>query len=158
MNAPTQKRDEHDEQRRMRAAVLFREGLSNAEIGRRLHVSRQSVSGWCQLWKQNGEAGLKVRMPGRCSQLSEEQRQQIVQALLQGPQAHGFQTPLWTLARIAELIARLTGVRYHPGHVWYLLKELGWSCQEPEAQAKERDQAEIERWLSKDWPRIKRGP
>jgi transposase len=158
MNTPTIKRYERDEHRRLQAAALFAQGVSNAEIGRRLHVSRQSVSGWYQRWKEQGEAALKARLPGPQSRLSQEQRQQIVAALLQGPQAHGFDTPLWTLERIAELIARLTGVSYHPGHVWYVLREMHWSCQKPEAQARERDQGEIARWRAEELPRIKKGP
>jgi len=45
-------------------------------------------------------------------------RQSIEAALRQGPRAHGFRTNLWTLPRVARLIEHLTGVQYHPGHVW----------------------------------------
>jgi transposase len=64
---------------------------------------------------------------------------------------------LWTLARIADLIDKLFGVRYHPSHVFKLLGRMGWSCQRPTRQAKERDEAAIEQWLRRDWPRIKKG-
>lgn len=157
MNTPIIKRYERDEQRRMQAAVLFAEDLSNAEIGRRLHVSRTSVSHWYQIWKEQGTDGLKVQKPGRQPLLNAKQLQQIIAALLEGPEAHGFETPLWTLARIAKLIAKLTGVSYHPGHVWYILQALDFSCQKPEEVAKERDEAAIARWLCERWPRIKRG-
>src|SRR6266542_4308794 len=157
MNTPIIKRYERDEQRRMEAAKLFEADLSNAEIGRRLHVSRQSVSGWFQIWKQEGEAGLRVQRPGPCSRLSPQQLNQIVAALLEGAEAHGFETPLWTLSRIAELIGKLTGVSYHPGHVWYILQALDFSCQKPEEAAKERDEAAIARFVSQQMPRIKRG-
>ena len=78
-------------------------------------------------------------------------------ALLEGPEAHGYETPLWTLARITDLIKKLTGIDYHPGHVWYLMQALDWTCQKPEAIAKERDNAQIAAWLEKEWPRIKKG-
>jgi len=158
MNTPIQKRYERDEQRRMQAAQLFAEDLSNAEIARRLHVSRTSVSHWYQTWKEQGTQGLKAQMPGQSSRLSPEQKEQIVEALLLGPQANGFEASLWTLGRITQLIHNLTGVSYHPGHVWYLLQEMDWSCQKPETQARERDETEIQRWLTKQWPQIKRGP
>jgi len=158
MNTPIIKRYERDQQRRNQAAALFAEGLSNAEIGRRLHVSRQSVSGWFQVWKEQAEAGLRVQLPGPSCRLSPQQKEQIVRALLQGPEVHGFETPLWTLSRIAQLIVKLTGVSYHPGHVWYLLEALDFSCQKPEEVADERDEAAIAAWQSKQWPRIKRGP
>ena len=74
--------------------------------------------------------------------------------LRRGPMAHGYATQLWTLARVAEVIERVTGVRYHPGHVWRLLHELGWSVQRPARRAAERDEEAIARWVKKDWPRV----
>jgi hypothetical protein len=47
---------------------------------------------------------------------SQAELEAVAQALAKGPQAFGFDTDLWTLGRIAAVIERLTGVRYHPGH------------------------------------------
>ena len=55
---------------------------------------------------------------------------------------------------MAEVIVRVTGVRYHPGHGWRLLHELGWSVQRPARRAAERDEEAIARWIKKDWPRV----
>jgi len=64
-----------------------------------------------------------------------------------------------TLARIATVIERLTGVRHHPAHVWALLHHrLGCSVQRPLRRAAERNQAAIDRWVAEDWPRIKQTP
>jgi transposase len=64
----------------------------------------------------------------------------------------------WTLARVAEVIERTTGVAHHPGHVWRLLKTMRWSLQRPARKATERNEAEIARWVAEDWPRIKQTP
>jgi len=32
---------------------------------------------------------------------------------------------------------------------------LGWTVQRPKRRAAERDQGVIDRWVKKDWPRIK---
>jgi transposase len=157
MNTPIIKRYERDEARRMQAAELFAQDLSNAEIGRRLHVSRQTVSGWYQTWKEQGTDGLKVQLPGQSCRLSQEQKEQILQALVQGPQANGFETTLWTLERITKLIDKLTGISYHPGHVWYLMQELDWTCQKPEPVARERNPAKIDHFVEEEFPRVKRG-
>ena len=58
--------------------------------------------------------------------------------LRQGPEAHGFSTPLWTCLRVARLIADEFGVRYHEGHVWKILRALNWSPQRPVGKARER--------------------
>jgi len=42
-------------------------------------------------------------------QVSDAQLEQAEQALLKGAKAHGFDTDLWTLDRIAEVIWRVTG-------------------------------------------------
>jgi len=131
--------------------------LSNAEIGRRLGVSRKSISLWRRDWNENGVAGLVMGKPGRHPALKESQYDNLVEALLQGPESHGYKTQLWTLKRIADLIERQTGIKYHPSHVWKILTRLGWTHQRPERQAKERDEEAIARWKSEDWPRIKRG-
>jgi transposase len=78
--------------------------------------------------------------------------------LLQGAVAHGYGTALWTLPRVADLIARTFGVHYHPAHVWKVLRGEHWSCQKPERQARERDDAAIERWRTERWPHIKKRP
>jgi Winged helix-turn helix len=63
----------------------------------------------------------------------------------------------WTLPRVAEVVWRLTGVSYHPGHVWWLLRRHQWSPQRPARRAAERDEDAIARWRAEDWPRIKGG-
>jgi len=75
-----------------------------------------------------------------------------------GPRHHGYPTELWTLQRVAEVIAVHFGVQYHRGHVWKILRAMAWSCQKPERRARERDEQAIRRWRQEDWPRIKKRP
>jgi transposase len=145
-------------QRRLQAARLFAQGLSQAEVARRLGVSRQTASRWHARWRQGGRAGLAgPGRWGRPSRLSEADWRRVERTLLAGAVAQGFDTDLWTLPRIAEVIWRLTGVSYHPGHVWWLLRRHDWSPQRPARRAAERDDAEVARWRAEEWPRIKGG-
>jgi transposase len=114
--------------RRMKAADLFAEGVRQADIARRLSVSHQTVSEWHDLWSQGGSEALKGTGPaGRRPKLSAEQLDEIDAVLKQGARAYGYPTDVWTLERVAETIERLTGVRYHPGHVWRILHQrFGW--------------------------------
>jgi transposase len=87
---------------------------------------------WAQAFEARGRDGLRAAgRAGRKPRLSEEQVHQVEQALLEGPGAFGYATELWTLPRVAELIRKLTGVRYHPGHVWRVLRRLGWRASGP---------------------------
>ena len=67
-------------------------------------------------------------------------------------------TSLWTARRVARLIGEACGVTYHPGHVWRILRQLGWSCQRPTGRALERDEEAIRQWKKKRWPEIKKKP
>ena len=147
------------ERRRMRAADLFEQGLLQAQVAEKLRVSRQSVHRWRRAWERGGKEALSsAERKGPAPRLSQRQLQELNTALLGGPGRFGFSTDLWTLPRIAQVIRRLFAVRYHPGHVWRILRRLGWSCQRPATRARERDERGIRRWLSERWPRIKKGP
>jgi len=148
------------EGRRLQAADLFRRGVIPAEIARQLGVSHQVVSEWRKAWRAGGRAALRsAGRVGRPAKLSGAQLAKVEKALAKGAEAHGYVTDVWTLPRVAEVIERLTGVAYHPGYVWYLLrKQLRWSWQRPARQALERDEAAIEQWVKERWPQLKKEP
>jgi transposase len=89
---------------------------------------------------------------------NEVQLAKLAEHLQNGPQAHGYATALWTTERIAKLIHRQFGVRYHRDHVGRLMGQMGWSCQRPTGRARERKEEEISRWKRVEWPRIKKKP
>jgi transposase len=149
------------EDRRMRAAELFAEDdLSQADIGRGLGVSHQTVSDWHAVWEKGGAEALRgAGRAGRRPKLTAEQLAEVEAALEKGPKENGYATELWTLARVAEVIEAVTGVRYHNGHVWRILREqLGWTRQRPARQAIERDDEAIEQWAKERWPKVKKAP
>jgi transposase len=145
--------------RRERAAELFAQGRTQAEVARELDVSPQSASRWHAGWQASGATALQSRGPtGRRPKVADDQLAAIEQALLDGALAHGFATDVWTLGRIAVVIQGLTGVQLSNPSVWRLLhNRLGWSVQRPARQAKERDEEAIQHWVAHEWPRIKKG-
>ena len=145
------------ERRRRKAARLFENNVTAPEVARRLGVARQVAYRWKDAWQKGGVAALASKgQTGPKPKLDPAQTQQVVNALLEGPAAHGYKTQLWTLPRVALLIEKLTGVRYHPGHVWKLLGSSGFSCQRPERRAVERDEPAIGHWKQVRWPAIKK--
>ncbi|MES9811096.1 IS630 family transposase [Streptomyces cinereoruber] len=147
------------EARRVRAAELFDQGRSGAEIARMLGVSEESVRRWRRVWEEGGADGLRRRpASGRPPKLDDAQVERVRAALEQGAQAHGFEADLWTLERVGLVVQRVTGVALSSASVWRLLTgRLGWSLQRPERRAVERDESEIARWIAHEWPRIKKG-
>lgn len=145
------------EQRRRQAARWFEQEIPAPEVARRLGVARQVAYRWKLAWEQSGTDGLASKgKAGRKSKLTPEQTENVIAALLQGPAAQGYKTQLWTLPRVALLIEKLTGIRYHPGHVWRLLGVLGFSCQRPERRALERNEQAIGHWKRVQWPALKK--
>jgi len=127
-------------------------------VARALGVSAQSVSQWYRVWQSGGRAGLLgAKRAGRLPRISDAQLADVVAALEQGPRANGFPTDLWTIARVAEVIEQVTGVRHSVTQTWSILRErLGWSRQRPARRAIERNDEAIATWVAKDWPRRKK--
>jgi transposase len=147
------------ERRRMLAARLLQQGVSEAEVARRVGAHRQSVNRWAQQLAQGGRPALK-RAPrtGRPPQLSAADRRRIEQALKRGPEALGYRTGLWTAWRVADLIERECGVKYSTVQAWRVLRALGWSPQRPAGRALERNEPAIRRWKRDRWPELKKTP
>jgi transposase len=147
------------ENRRRRALALLQEGLSLNGVSRRLACAASSVMRWRNAFRRRGSQAFEVRSsPGRPPKLTAIQQRRLVRLLLQGPLAQGYRTDLWTTARIAEVIRKNFGVRYHPDHVGRLMHKLGWTPQKPERRALQRDEDAVARWKRTEWPRIKKTP
>src|SRR5690242_420585 len=147
------------EARRMEAARLFARKVSQNEVARQVGVSVTAAHRWFHAWRGQGGGGLEAAGGvGRQGRLDRAALVKVERALLQGAPAHGYATDLWTLPRVATLIARQTGVQFHPGHVWYLLRALNWSVQRPVRQAQERDEAAIAQWKRTRWVQVKKTP
>lgn len=145
------------EQRRLRAAELFRQAVQQVEVGRRLKVTRAAVCQWYEVWQKEGKKGLISKgNPGPKPRLTEAKKKKIEQALLKGPKVFGYATNIWTLKRIAKVIHKVGKVSYHPGHVWKILIAMGWSSQKPETRVKQRDEKAIHYWKEVIWPSIKK--
>jgi len=145
------------EERRLRAIRLLEEGHSYRSVAEQLQSSLSSVVRWHQAHQKDGKKGLRSKpTPGRPPLLSEKQKKKVVDILLRGSLAYGYQTDLWTLRRVRDVIAKEFGVVYSVPHCWHLMVGFGWSCQKPVKRAKERDEEAIRKWKRWVWPQIKK--
>src|SRR5207249_2403901 len=147
------------EGRRQRTWELFQMGWRQRQIATALGVSEGAVSQWLAQVRRDGPAALNPRpRPGRPPRLSPAQQAQVLALLGQGATAFGFRGDRWTRQRVAEVIRRAFGVRYHPAHISRLLDRWGWSRQKPLRRARQRDEAAIKEWREKRYPAlVKRG-
>jgi transposase len=147
------------EARRRRAAGLFAAGVRQAEVARRLGIPAQAAWVWHRRFKAGGPEALRSKGPSGprrgCRMRSSPPSSRP--ARRRGRQR--VRRGAVDVDRVALVIERLTGVRHHPAHVWALLRHrLGWTVQRPARRAAERDQAAIDQWVARDWPRTKQRP
>ena len=149
---------EQMEERRLEGGRLLKAGqLTQAEIARKLGVSRTTVSDWAKKVEAEGIRGLRKRTAkGGTSKLTKEQKQRLKRLLDRGALANGFSTDRWTLQRVQELIEREFAVSYHPNYLNRLLDSLGFSPQKPLPQAIEQERELVQAWLEQDFPRLKK--
>lgn len=144
--------------RRLRAGRLLLKGEGQAEVARRVKVSRTTVSKWAERVNEGGLEALQARARGRPSGLDAEQRRALAKTLKAGALAQGFATELWTLPRVGQLIEKSCGRRYSESQVWRILMSLGFTCQRPSGRALERNEGAIRIWKQKRWPALKKTP
>ncbi len=150
----------HDwrEGRRLRAWELSQQGWPQRAIATALGVTPGAVGQWMSRAKQGGREALRRRpAPGARPKLTAEQLTQLPTLLARGAPAFGFRGEVWTTARVAAVIEREFGVRYHRAHVSRLLRALHWSPQQPIRRATQRDEAAIAAWYAERWPALKKG-
>ena len=101
--------------------------MTQAAVARAIGTTETSVSRWYKAYQRAGEAALESKPhPGRRSRLTAGQKQRLTELLLDGAGKQGYGTDEWTLKRVTELIAANFGVKYHPCHVPYVLRSVGW--------------------------------
>ena len=131
------------ETRRRLAWKLLSQGRKIGEVAKVVGVSRCSVGRWKRAVRKGGLKALKAKPhPGRKPQLDGKQNRQLLKILLAGPLKAGYRTDLWTCPRVAEVIAKQFHVKYHPAHVWTMLRGFGWTAQTPEQRAREQPHAD----------------
>jgi transposase len=147
------------EERRRQAVELHKQGWNQYEIAEALGVKQPSVSRWLWAEATGGPDALKSKpLPGMKSKLTAQQKEELIFRLRESPCCHGFEGGLWTSPMVTELIRMRFGVRYHPGNVRKLLRQLGFSPQRPVKRAIQRDEEAIEKWCRETWPSIKKTP
>jgi transposase len=147
------------EGRRLRAWDLYQQGWTQRAIAAALGVSEGAVSHWLTRAVQGGREALRRRKGGGPKpRLTAAQRAQLPRLLAAGAEAYGFRGAVWTRQRVAQVIHKEFGVRYHPAHVSRLLRAIGWSRQKPIQRATQRDEAAIRTWQEERFPELKKAP
>ena len=150
---------EQREARRLEAVRRHAQGEHAAVIAHDLGVGPNAVYMWAKEARLKGVASLKLRpRSGRRVKLAKEHWGTLADKVLAGPKACGFDTELWTLPLISQLIQAEFGVSYHADHLSRFMRRLGFSRQRPTVRARERDDAAVTRFVRREFPAIEKKP
>jgi transposase len=132
-------------------------GRPQVDVAKFLGVHPVTVAKWMARYRADHEKGLDAReVPGRPRFLTADQEAEVLGWLTQKPSEFGFRTDLWTAARVAQLVEQRMGVKFHPSYLREWLTKRNHSPQKPKRRAKQKNDAEIARWLKDDYPEIKK--
>lgn len=111
---------------RLLAVSLFLGGENRTNIAKRLNVARSSVNSWVSQYLARGEAGLNNKpITGRPQKLTQAQLKQLHQHIsLAATSTDGGRL---VGADIGDYIFSHFNVRYNSGHVYKIIKSLGFS-------------------------------
>jgi len=147
------------EARRRLAVARVNEGWKQKDVAAFLGVSTRAVAQWVAAYRAAGNDGLRGKpRTGAKPKLSQRREQAVLSWLARSPKAFGYTTDWWTTRRLAEVIEKRYRVRFNSNYLAAWLSRRGYSPQEPQVKAVERDDPAIARWLAEDWPRIKKRP
>ena len=142
----------------MRAYELKQQGWKQRDIAAVFGVTEAAVSQWMTTAGTIGVSALQARpRPGAPRRLTDEQLWMIPDCLSHGAEAYGFRGDVWTCARAGKVIEWEFGVTYDRSQVSRLLKQIGWTPQQPIERASQRDDVQIEQWRTQVWSELKKG-
>lgn len=142
---------------RCRAATAVLEGMPVVDVAAAYGVSRRTIARWVSRYEREGPSGLQRKTgsgrPRKLEDLFEDELRGIV---LQGAQAFGYETDLWTVGRLQRVIGDEFQVQVSRNTVWRRLRDAGLTYQKPEREYYEIDEATRTQWLREVVPQIRK--
>ncbi len=142
---------------RIQAVQQVEAGESPEDVVRTLGFSRAVIYDWIAKYRDGGIGALRAkRATGRPPKLKGRQLKWLYNTITQkNPLQLKFEFALWTRGMIREVIRKQFGVRLSEVSVGRLLKKLGLTPQRPLRRAYQQDPKKVERWLKREFPRIR---
>src|SRR5712691_3596156 len=142
---------------RERAVRSVQDGESPEVVADVLGINRSTIYGWLAQYRRSGWGALKAKpMFGRPPNLDGKKLKWIYDPVTQkNPLQLKFAFALWTREMVATLLKDKFNISLSLVSVGRLLAQLGITCQKPLHRALERDEALVQQWLKREFPRIK---
>ena len=141
---------------RERAVEAARNGIPKSIVAQAYGVSRLTIYRWLDRFAQDGSDGLE-RKPGsgRPRKLTELDGRQLWKIVLQPATRFGYETDLWTVTRVHQVVQEKLEVAVSQDTIWRRLREAGLTYQKPERQYFQTDHGARLEWLTCELPKIR---
>ncbi len=142
---------------RVRAVeAVLGQGFAIGDVARAYSTDRTTLFRWMRRYQQNGESGLHRRVgSGRPRKLKEVDSERFLSLVLQPATRFGYETDLWTVARVHQVVQEKLKVVVSQDTIWRRLREAGLTYQKPERQYFETDDKARQEWLEQTLPKIR---
>lgn len=135
-------------------AVLVR-GLAIGAVAQAYRANRTTVFRWVKRYQRQGENGLHRRPgSGRPRKLKQVDSGRFWNLVLQPATTFGYETDLWTVGRVHQVVQSRLKVVVSKNTIWRRLREAGLTYQKPERQYFETDDEARDEWLKQTLPKI----
>jgi transposase len=143
---------------RKRAVASVQSGQRPCDVADALGVRRETVYGWLARYRAGGVGALDARKRGgRPRKLDGKALKWIFETVTtKNPQQLQFKFALWTSRMIGELIKQRFKVTLSKASVCRLLGQLGLTPQRPLWRAYQQRPEDVDRWMTTEYPSIKR--
>jgi len=132
-------------------------GLPVGEVADAYGVDRTTLYRWRRRYEGNGTCGLERRPgSGRPRKLQELDEQELRAIVLEPASVFGYETDLWTVGRLHQVLEVEHRVHVSRDTVWRRLREAGLTYQKPEREYYEIDEKTRRKWLRYEAPKIHR--
>lgn len=128
--------------RRILALALVLEGRSRSDAAALNGMDRQTLSDWVHRFNAEGIEGLKSRKsPGRAPFLTDAQKAELRELVLQGPDPAVHKIVRWRCVDLRAEVARRWSVEVHESTIGVWLGELGLTRLQPRPVHPKKDAA-----------------
>jgi transposase len=119
-------------------------------------VTSRTLHRWLRRYETDGNNGLERRQgSGRPRVLEELTEEELRNIVLRPASVFGYETDLWTVGRLHQVIQERHDIAVSRDTVWRRLREAGLTYQKPEREYYEVDHEARRQWQRVEVPRIR---
>jgi len=141
---------------RARAVRAIAGGQPMGQVAEAYGVNRTTLFRWVGRFAAEGSRGLERRLgSGRPRLLAAFDMEALNDIVLEPASHFGFETDLWTVGRLRQVIQEHYGMAISPDTVWRRLRDAGFTYQKPERRYFEVNEEARQEWLQNEAPQIR---